>query len=167
MSETKTRVGNRGLWLFLALLLALSLSLFVIPAYIIRPFTHQSERGLSLAIAVKKMAPALTLAFLAALLATAWVLWRRSSKWLRGALVTAVLLSAASSLMVRQNYFEWMFNPIKTAGFVSPSEAHLADKEMVMAVTIGNETRAYPIVQMAYHHILNDTVGGVPIAVTY
>ncbi len=111
MSETKTRVGNRGLWLFLALLLALSLSLFVIPAYIIRPFTHQSERGLSLAIAVKKMAPALTLAFLAALLATAWVLWRRSSKWLRGALVTAVLLSAASALMVRQNYFEWMFNP--------------------------------------------------------
>jgi hypothetical protein len=165
-SETKTP-ADRGLWLLLALLLALCLSLFVIPAYIIRPFTHQSERGLSLAIAVKKIAPALSLASLAALLATAWVLWRRSSKWLRGALVTAVLLSGASALMVRQNYFEWMFNPIKSAGFVSPADAQLADKEMVMAVTIGPETRAYPIVQMAYHHILNDTVSGVPIVVTY
>jgi hypothetical protein len=38
---------------------------------------------------------------------------------------------------------------------------------MVMAVRIGREARAYPIVQMAYHHILNDTVGEVPIAVTY
>jgi hypothetical protein len=38
---------------------------------------------------------------------------------------------------------------------------------MVMTVRIGREARAYPIVQMAYHHILNDTVGEVPIAVTY
>jgi uncharacterized protein DUF3179 len=38
---------------------------------------------------------------------------------------------------------------------------------MVMAVRIRREERAYPIVQMAYHHILNDTVGEVPIVVTY
>ena len=36
-----------------------------------------------------------------------------------------------------------------------------------MAVRIGQESRAYPIVQMAYHHILNDTVADVPIVVTY
>jgi hypothetical protein len=38
---------------------------------------------------------------------------------------------------------------------------------MVMAVKFGADTRAYPIVEMAYHHVLNDTVGGVPIVVTY
>jgi hypothetical protein len=60
-----------------------------------------------------------------------------------------------------------MFNPIKAAGFVPAREAHLDDKEMVMAVRIGQQARAYPIVQMAYHHILNDTVDHVPIVVTY
>jgi hypothetical protein len=77
--------------------------------------------------------------------------------------VAALLLSAASAVMVRQNYFEWMFNPIKVAGFVPAGDAKLDDKEMVMAVRIGSEARAYPIV----HHILNDTVANEPIVVTY
>jgi hypothetical protein len=38
---------------------------------------------------------------------------------------------------------------------------------MILAVRIGAEARAYPIREMAYHHVLNDLVGGVPIAATY
>jgi hypothetical protein len=38
---------------------------------------------------------------------------------------------------------------------------------MILAVRYSNDARAYPIREMAYHHILNDVVGGVPIAVTY
>jgi len=60
-----------------------------------------------------------------------------------------------------------MFRPVQAAGFVAASDAHLADKEMVMTVQIGPDARAYPIRQMAYHHILNDAAGGVPIVVTY
>jgi len=96
-----------------------------------------------------------------------WRLWRSSSRSLRTGMVMALMLSAASAVMVRQNYFEWMFHPITAAGFVSAGDAHLSDKEMVMAVRIGQEARAYPIVQMAYHHILNDRVADVPIVVTY
>jgi Protein of unknown function (DUF3179) len=163
---------NRGLWLLLALLTVFALALFFIPAFVIRPFTHQSERGLQLAIAVKRIAPALTLIALAGVLALSFRLWRRSSSLLRTVLlrtgiVAALVLCAASAVMVRQNYFEWMFNPIKAAGFVPGSDAKLDDKEMVMAVRIGDEARAYPIVQMAYHHILNETVADVPIVVTY
>jgi hypothetical protein len=122
---------------------------------------------LSLAIAVKRVAPVLTLITLAAIALLAWRLWTASSKLLRASLVLALLLSAASAIIVRQNYFEWMFNPITAAGFIPSADAHLADKEMVMAVRIGQHARAYPIVQMAYHHILNDTVNGEPIVVTY
>ena len=161
------RSENRGLWLPLGLLAALSLSMFLIPAFVIRPFRHQSESALALAITVKRIAPALSLAALAGMLALGWRLWRSSSKLLRSGFVVALVLSAASAVMVRQNYFEWMFHPITAAGFVSAGDARLGDKEMVMAVRIGAEARAYPIVQMAYHHILNDTVAGVPIAVTY
>jgi hypothetical protein len=151
----------------LALLTLFSLSLFLVPGFIIRPFTHQSEPGLRLAIAVKRIAPALTLLALAGILALGWRLWQTSSILLRTAIATALLLSTASAIMARQNYFEWMFNPIQAAGFIPAGEAKLDDKEMVMTVRIGQETRAYPILQMAYHHILNDTVTGVPIVVTY
>jgi hypothetical protein len=161
------RSRNRGLWLLLGLLAALSLSMFLIPAFVIRPFRYQSERALGLAIAVKRIAPALSLVALVGVLALGLRLWRSSSKLLRSSIALALVLSAASAVMVRQNYFEWMFHPITAAGFVSARDARLGDKDMVMAVRIGTEARAYPIVQMAYHHILNDTVAGVPIAVTY
>jgi len=158
---------SRGLGLLLALLTVLSLGLFLLPAFVIRPFRHQSEGALSLAIAVKRIAPALTLAVLVGLLALGWRLWRNSSRVLQAGIVIALAFGTASAVMVRQNYFEWMFRPITAAGFVSPGDAGLNDKEMVMAVQIGREARAYPIMEMAYHHILNDTVAGVPIAVTY
>ena len=167
MNRVMDRSENRGLWLLPGLLAMFSLSLFLIPAFVIRPFRHQSERALELAIAVKRIAPALTVAALAGVLALSVRLWRRSSRVSRTGIVMALVLSVASAVMVRQNYFEWMFHPITAAGFVAAGDAHLGDKEMVMAVRIGRETRAYPIVQMAYHHILNDTVGEVPIAVTY
>jgi hypothetical protein len=160
-------LARRGLWLLLFLLAMLSLCLFLIPAFVIRPFRHQSETALGLAIAVKRIAPTLTIATLAGVLALSVQLWRSSSRLLRTGIVTALVLSAASAVMVRQNYFEWMIHPIKAAGFVQVGEARLGDKEMVMAVRIGQEARAYPIVQMAYHHILNDTVAEVPIVVTY
>ena len=160
-------LARRGLWLLLFLLAMLSLCLFLIPAFVIRPFRHQSETALGLAIAVKRIAPALTIATLACVLALSVQLWRSSSSFLRTGVVMALVLSAASAVMVRQNYFEWMFRPIAAAGFIVAGDSHLSDKEMVMAVQIGPESRAYPIVQMAYHHILNDTVADEPIVVTY
>lgn len=165
--QVMNRFQNRGLWLLLGVLALLSLTLFFIPAFIIRPFRHQSQRALDIAIAVKRIAPVLTVTLLVGVLALGGRLWRGSSRVLRTGIAMALLLSIASAVMVRQNYFEWMFNPIKTQGFIPAGDAHLDDKEMVLAVQIGPEARAYPIVQMAYHHILNDTVAGVPIVVTY
>jgi hypothetical protein len=43
----------------------------------------------------------------------------------------------------------------------------LADTEAVLVLTVGEETRAYPFQIMTWHEIVNDTVGGVPVAVTY
>jgi hypothetical protein len=162
-----SEVRNRVLGTLAALLTVAGVGLFLIPAFVIRPFRHQSVSALSLAIQVKWMAPALTAIACAAVLVLSLSLWRSASKMARAGLVTAMLLSAASAVMARLNYFEWMFRPIPAAGFVAAGNAHLSDKEMVMAVQIGPDARAYPIRQMAYHHVLNDTTGGVPIVVTY
>ncbi len=43
----------------------------------------------------------------------------------------------------------------------------LAPDELILGVIVGDKARAYPISQMAYHHIANDQIGGEPYLVTY
>ena len=43
----------------------------------------------------------------------------------------------------------------------------LAGTEPVISVLIGGEQRAYPLQILIWHEIVNDTVGGVPVAVTF
>ncbi|WP_191280828.1 DUF3179 domain-containing protein [Nocardioides flavus (ex Wang et al. 2016)] len=43
----------------------------------------------------------------------------------------------------------------------------LEGNEPVLSLTVADETRAYPLQVMAWHEIVNDTVGGVPVAVTF
>lgn len=46
-------------------------------------------------------------------------------------------------------------------------ETRLNPREPVITVKIGPEVRAYPIRYLTWHEIVNDTVGGVPVAVTF
>jgi hypothetical protein len=41
------------------------------------------------------------------------------------------------------------------------------DLEQVLVVESGGEARAYPLQVLTHHEIVNDTLGGVPLAVTY
>ncbi len=43
----------------------------------------------------------------------------------------------------------------------------LDDREPVIKVTVGDETRAYPIQILVWHEIANDQIGSTPIAVTF
>ncbi len=43
----------------------------------------------------------------------------------------------------------------------------LADSEPVLALEIDGDARAYPLQIMTWHEIVNDTVGDVPVGVTY
>jgi hypothetical protein len=40
-------------------------------------------------------------------------------------------------------------------------------KDLVVGVEIQGDSRAYPVSTLSRHEIVNDTVGGVPIAVTW
>jgi hypothetical protein len=53
--------------------------------------------------------------------------------------------------------------------FVSPDEAvgWLADNEPVIALEIEGDARAYPLQILIWHEIANDTVGEVPVVVTF
>lgn len=53
--------------------------------------------------------------------------------------------------------------------FTSTGEADrwLADGEPLAVLELGGETRLYPIQILVWHEIVNDEIGGVPVAVTY
>jgi hypothetical protein len=154
-------------WLAFSILAGATLALFLVPAIIIQPFRFQSARGLVLAMAVRQQAPLWTLWTAAGALLAGVLLWQRSRRWHKAVVVAGLGLTAAAAVMARVDYFEWMFHPVAVAGFDSASSSRVGPSEMVMAVSFNADARAYPVFEMAYHHVLNDVVGGVPIAVTY
>ncbi|MEM6712084.1 MAG: DUF3179 domain-containing protein [Pseudomonadota bacterium] len=58
--------------------------------------------------------------------------------------------------------------PINGPSFIGVSDVeHLSPLDPVMSFTRNGETRAYPLRVMTFHQIVNDVVGGAPVAVTY
>ncbi len=52
--------------------------------------------------------------------------------------------------------------------FIAVSEVEdLAPTEPVVGLTVNGEARAYPLRILTWHEIVNDTIGGKPVAVTY
>jgi Protein of unknown function (DUF3179) len=159
---------RRGfLWFVFGASAVAGVGLFFVPAFIIRPFTHQSATGLALAMALRQRAPWGTLAAALVCLALAIALWGAVNRWRKIVLSLVMLLVVFSAVMSRLNYFEWMFHPVPNAQFESASASKLDKGEMILAVRFGSDARAYPIREMAYHHVLNDVVAGLPVAVTY
>jgi hypothetical protein len=155
------------IWSAFSLCAIAASALFFIPAFIIRPFRHQAPRALLLAMALRQPAPLGTLIAALACFLLAFALWRTVGWWRKSLLVLTLLVVTFSAVMSRLNYFEWMFHPIAGPEFLAQSASKLDPEEIILAVSLGDEARAYPISQMAYHHVLNDVVAGVPIAVTY
>ncbi len=137
------------------------------PAFIIRPFRYQNPRWLWWAMAVRQRAPMISLVCALVCLVLVLAMWQGSAKWRKVMLSAMMVLVTAAAVMSRLNYFEWMFHPVDSPRFESESASKLDAGEMILAVRYSTDARAYPIREMAYHHILNDVVGGVPIAVTY
>jgi hypothetical protein len=58
---------------------------------------------------------------------------------------------------------------IDRPSFVTPADAArwIAPKEPVLALEIKGDARAYPLQILMWHEIVNDVLGGVPVAVTF
>lgn len=58
--------------------------------------------------------------------------------------------------------------PIDDPKFVAADAvSNLDEREPVIALTVAGETRAYPLQVLTWHEIVNDTIGGKPVSVTY
>ena len=58
---------------------------------------------------------------------------------------------------------------IDKPAFVTSDEAasYLDDKKPVVVVEVNGEAKAYPIAILIWHEIVNDTIGGIPVTVTF
>jgi hypothetical protein len=161
--------GRRTAWIALFLLALIGAAVVITQVWIIQPFRPQSERDVALSYALKIWSPLITLAVSGvALILIVW-LWRDTRRWwLKAALIIILLPFLAATWFANQNHFEWMFSPVANASYVKPGEASfLIDADVVMSVETNGEAVAYPIRVMAYHHVVQDVVGGTPVVATY
>jgi uncharacterized protein DUF3179 len=160
--------GRKAAWAGLLVITLGALAFVLVPAWIIQPFRPQSARGLEVSYALRRWSPWVTLIALAStLILVAW-LWRGSRWWKKALLLLVLIPSLAATWFARQNHFEWMFNPLANAAYAKTSEAAFVDDaDIVMAIESNGEAAAYPVRLMAYHHLVQDVVGGTPIVATY
>jgi hypothetical protein len=50
---------------------------------------------------------------------------------------------------------------------IDAARAWLGDRSPVISLQVGGEARAYPLAVLMWHEIVNDTIGGVPVVVTF
>jgi hypothetical protein len=144
--------------------LAVALFFLAYPLYVIRPFRQQGARELKAALFVLHWQHIVEIACAAAAFFALFLLLRPNpttgSRIRTIASASLVLLCAALSFV---NIFEVMFHPAGAPAFQPARASRLDGDEKVLTVN----AHAYPIRIISYHHIVNDTEDGVPIAVTY
>ena len=60
------------------------------------------------------------------------------------------------------------FVPLDDPTFLAAHETeYFGDEELVLGVEFAGEARAYPVRMLRYHHVVNDTIRGEPLLVTY
>jgi hypothetical protein len=168
----KTSRRSTGLLLFSIALALVSLACSAVPLYVIRPFRHQGARELAVALFLKQVGPAVSVVCALLAVIALFAIWSsagmRSGRWrVRVALALPAMLATAGAFLARVNVYEIMFHPIDSPRFESAEKAGIDSGDMVMAVEVNRAQRAYPIREMAYHHVVNDALGGVPIVATY
>ena len=138
-----------------------------IPLYIIRPFRTQGIYEIGLALQVRDVAPTLSaICALVVLVLLAWN-WHACRIPARVVFVLSVIITLSATVLSRINHFERMFHPYTAPAFTTAAELHIDPDDKVLSVTLDSQTHAFPIRTMGYHHIVNDTLAGIPIAATY
>jgi Protein of unknown function (DUF3179) len=154
-----------ALWVFLASLGTLALAAY--PMYVIRPFREQTPAALDRALWVLLHDKPILLVLALAVTSLALLVWRRAGWVSRLLLAPSILLALIAAVSAWINPYEHMFHPFGEPHYIAAQQASLDPNDMVIAVTLGGESRAYPIREMGYHHVVNDRLYGLPMVVTY
>lgn len=143
------------------------LALAAYPIYVIRPFREQDPAALQRALWVMQHDKPILLGLFLLIATPAVALWHRSGWIEKLVLAPTVGISLLAAVAAWINPYEQMFHPFGAPQYTTIANAALDPTDMVIAVTLGGESRAYGIREMGYHHIVNDRLHQLPIVVTY
>jgi hypothetical protein len=159
----------RRVWLLALLILCTAGALFLViyPLTIIQPFKQQDPVQLQRALYVFRIAPRASLGLAIFALLAVILLWNKVRIFARAGCVILLVAAGIAAGLSRVNVFEQMFHPAGAPKFLAIRETKTAPDDMLIAVSLQAQAHAYPIREMAYHHVVNDWIGGVPIVATY
>jgi hypothetical protein len=145
-----------------------------VPVWLIQPFAPQTPAGVAWSWRLRQIAPAVSLgAAIVVLAAAAVIAWlparsRRHRTLRASGLAVVAAIALATAWFARQNHFEWMFRPFPDPRFVAAAAAtDVPAQEPVIGVAGDGAALAFPITRIGYHHVVNATLGAVPIVATY
>ena len=160
---------TRTIYGLLVLLVLVVLLWVATPVFLIMPFKSQAPWMIAVSHFLRTWSPwvtAIALAIGGGLVYKLWQLGAGSRQ--RAVAIAAMVPLAAATWFARQNHFEWMFAPLTDPAYVRGSAADFVNPgDMVLGVALNGDVAAWPVNQLAYHHVVNTEVGGVPIAATY
>jgi uncharacterized protein DUF3179 len=70
----------------------------------------------------------------------------------------------ASQFFIQHDEFIWIDEP---AVVPADQATFLREDDEVFGIVVQQHARAYPVPMLAYHHVVNDVIEGIPVAVTY
>ncbi len=99
------------------------------------------------------------------------MLRKSATAWMTAALLTALAATAAAQPLGFQAVPRDAFPVFDDPKMLSAAEAEkqdvIFDRDVIIGVAHNGEAKAYPITIMGVHELGNDTIGGVPIAVSW
>jgi len=163
-SRSRRRLAGLGL----LLLVVAAVALVAIPMWEIRPFEPQTSAGIRLAYACRRVAPWATIVALILSAVLGARLWRGARWWSRAVLILALVPLGGAVWLAQTNIFEKMYAPLPSPRYARAMETDwVKDGDLVLGIDRGGEAVAYPVRQVAYHHVVMDEVGGIPVVATY
>ncbi len=159
----------RALAVFLWTVILVAIACTFLPFLLVAPFHSQTILDLRLSYALNRWAPGVTLLLLLAGIMLAIVIWRLGARRLGkvGVIVGCGVL-ALLAYAARLQPAEIVFSRLQKVVRIQEDQAeHVTAEGLVLVVTSGTESAAYPVPIVAYHHIVNDRLADEPFVVTY
>ncbi len=141
----------------------------ILRVYFIMPFPgSQRSNTISIAYFLNKYIFFIRIIALLLIAVGVYQSFRNWKKWKKGFFIFGMLLYAAIFYLVNFKFLaDKMFYQPKNKILVTTAANRVGTDKLVLGVTINNESKAYPIEIIGYHHQVQDTIGGTPVIVTY
>ncbi len=158
---------RRALLLTIAFLLLFALEIFRV--YFIMPFPgSQHANTIDAAYFLNNHIGWMRLLLLIAIIVLGWHYLKKGRWWQTTILVFFTLLYAVIAYAFNFKFLaEKMFYQPKEKVFATAANDTTNKNKLIIGVSMGDESKAYPIEIIGYHHQVRDTIGSQPVMVTY